>query len=93
MLLHLRFKAETMYRDALTEGVEITKDQEADFEADQDVFFGPSLAFARVFKKALFVGIKEDAMKDPTERKQTKAFTFMEEEPIFSQILHNMTLG
>jgi len=34
-----------------------------------------------VFKKALFVGIKEDAMKDPSER---KSFTFMEEEPIFA---------
>ena len=58
--------------------------------ADQDVFFGPSADFARVFKKALFVDLK---VAGAIPMQEETRFKFMEEEPIFAQILHNMVLG
>ena len=54
-----------------------------------DIFFGPSGDFSRIFKKAIFVGLTLETKEVEIDR----PYEFMESEPIFSSILHNMVLG
>lgn len=54
-----------------------------------EVFFGPSRQFKNIFKRALLTSVK---FKQPHGDSEMQIFN-LDQEPIFSQIIHNMVLG
>jgi hypothetical protein len=59
-----------------------------------NLFFGPSRQFKPIFKRALLASIKFKTLGEKgLDGKSQVTFFNLAEEPIFSQILHNMALG